>query len=64
MAQGKEPLKKVTIRLYESDVSLINEIYEGGYGKPGLNQVIREVIRSWADQKLRRGNQQNETQSI
>lgn len=49
----KAPLKKETIRFFEEDVELIRETFPGGYGKPGINEVIRSVIHSWTDQKLR-----------
>lgn len=47
-------LKKETIRFYEDDVELIRKFYPGGYGKPGINEVIRSVINSWVDQTLRK----------
>ena len=53
MLKSKNPLKKVSIRLFSEDVDLIKEHYPGDFGSPGLNEVIREVIHSWADLKLR-----------
>ena len=53
MLKSKSPLKKVSLRLFESDVTLIKEHYPGNFGSPGLNEVVREVVHSWADLKLR-----------
>lgn len=46
-------LKKETIRFYAEDADLIREFYPGGYGKPGINEVIREVIHSWVNTNIR-----------
>jgi len=48
-----DELKKETIRFFADDVDLIRQFYPAGYGKPGINEVIRTVIRSWVDQNLR-----------
>lgn len=53
MSTNSAPLKKETIRFFTEDVELIRETFPGGYGKPGINEVIRSVIHSWTDQKLR-----------
>ncbi len=52
MSKSQFPLKKETIRFYEPDVNLIRKFYPGGYGKPGINEVIRSVIHSWVEQNL------------
>ena len=53
MLKSKKPLKKVSLRLFAEDVTLIKEHYPGNFGSPGLNEVVREVVRSWTNLKLR-----------
>lgn len=53
MAKSPIPLRKMSLRLFAEDVDLIKEIYPGNFGSPGINEVIREVVHSWTDRKLR-----------
>ena len=46
-------LKKATIRFYEEDLELLKEYYPGGYNRPGINEMIREIIATWVDKRLR-----------
>lgn len=50
---AKQELSKETIRFYKEDIDLIRQIYPGGYGVPGINEVIREVLHSWVDTVLK-----------
>ena len=53
MLKSKKPLKKVSLRLFADDVDIIKEVYPGNFGSPGINEVVREVVHSWAELKLR-----------
>lgn len=46
-------LVKATIRLYQADIELIKANYPPMYGKPGINEVVREVIHDWVNTNLR-----------
>lgn len=50
--RNKLSMSKVTIRFYDSDIELIRSTFPGGYGKPGLNSIIREVIHTWVTERL------------
>ena len=60
----KAELAKASIRFYSEDLDLIRETFPGGFGNPGLNQVVREVIHSWCELKLRNKEEDNKLNEI
>ena len=46
-------LRKLTVRFYEEDLDLLRQAFPGGAGKLGTQQVIREVLHNWVNEKLR-----------
>ena len=54
--KAREPLTKVTIRLFADDMQLLREHFHGHYGTLGVNEVIRTIVREWTDRKLRSKN--------
>lgn len=49
---SKLPLQKETIRFYKTDMDIIRQVFPGGFGTPGINSMIREVVHTWVETNI------------
>lgn len=46
MHQADEPLRKVTLNLYASDVAFLKRKFDQGY-----TEKVREIVREWVEEE-------------
>jgi len=53
MNESKSPLKKETFRYFQSDTDLLRKYFPGDNNKPGINEIVRNIVHNWVDENIR-----------